>query len=372
VTDAGADPGRVTPPAEFEIELTRADGSPLHSEPGGSPAAPTNWRRVVAIASLVGVALGVAIGVLAAQDDGDDGPPAGATTTLGPDSIDNRITTPPTVPPLRALPAPDVTPGTPSAEPQGTSSQSWSLFDQVSVPIFERYDGEVPATLRGFDLDTAIERLTNDVPRRGTTHLELGVKGFVRDYSFVRDVENDRYSLTVDVDVANGVLDESTGTLFWDFSSPTAGEQWIPVDAPAEAEYFEVDTLGDLYDRLLAGPVRVDTISTSEVIPGEFVLIDDDAALARAFTVDVEGAAIPEWQIYALGPTHEFAPSDRPTRMIYTVYVDEVSEIRRVVGLSDLGGIPQLVVHDIEPIANPVAIELPAPETINTSPPRQP
>ena len=58
--------------------------------------------------------------------------------------------------------------------------------------------------------------------------------------------------------------------------------------------------------------------------------------------------------------------------MTYTVYVDEHNQIRRIVGLSDLGGVPQLVVHDLGLPSERIPIELPDPATINTGPPRFP
>ena len=156
-----------------------------------------------------------------------------------------------------------------------------------------------------------------------------------------------------------------------DFSLP-GDEQWLPSDDRQLAESVGVDSVPALYQRLMLGPIRPDTIGSATVTPGEFVILDDGLTVARAFQVELPAALIPEWQLYVFGPTNEFAPSVRPTRMTYTAYVDEHNQIRRIVGLSDLGRIPQLVVHDLGTLAEPFPIELPDPATINTGAPRFP
>ena len=153
---------------------------------------------------------------------------------------------------------------------------------------------------------------------------------------------------------------------YLDVSSPD-DERWIQTDNTRVAESFGVETLDALFRHLLQGPVRADTIGSATVTPGELVVLDDNTT-ARAFTVRLPGRVVPEWQLYAFGPTDEFLPSDRPTQVEYTVYVDERNEVRRIVGLSDLGGIPQLIVHDIELLADPVRVDLPNSALIDVDP----
>lgn len=357
------------PGPEFEIALTNPDGMAVSRDDGDPARQPTNWRRVVGIASIAGTVLGIVVGVVFVQVGDDDNSSSGTATTLDPDSLATSITTPPTLSPLAELPPTDFVPGTLSTAPQGTTSQTRRPFNQVPVPVFERFEGTPPESLDGYDLDAAIANLSNGAPRHSSTHLELGFQGFVRDYAITHDAQNGRYFVAFG-DATGGstvaILDEPGETLYIDVSAADADPEWITLDPAAEAGLFGVDSLGLLYDHLLAGPIRGDTITTAEVATGDLVFLDDGTSLARSYEVVVDGAAIPEWQIYALGPTREFAPIDRPGRMTFTVYVDGSSEIRRVVGLSDLGGIPQLIVHDIERVAEPFTIDLPDPATVGT------
>ena len=165
------------------------------------------------------------------------------------------------------------------------------------------------------------------------------------------------------------IVDEASGLTYVDASTPE-DEQWLPVDDRLLAESVGAASIGQLHRQLMLGPIRPDTISSATVTVGDFVLIDDQISVAREFTVTVPAALIPEWRLYAFGPTSEFVASDLPSRLTYTVYVDERNQIRRVVGLSDLGGIPQLVVHDLGTLAEGFVVELPEPATINTGPPR--
>lgn len=368
MTDGWERPDRPTPPA-VEIPLT-GDGPLVVPTDDDDSTPPPNWRKVIGLASLGGVLGGIALSVVLMAFVFDDDEPGGGiagdpTSTLDQADRTTLITTPATLIPLDTVAALADAPRS-SASP-GAPARAGSLLDQIVVPTFP------PATAReefppaSFDLDTAVLQLGTDLARSSSTKLELGVGGFIRNYSIVRDPVSDRYEFVAEGLVS--VVDRATGLTYLDISSP-GDPQWVLNDNQLVAENFGVENVGVLYDRLLLGPIRPDTISSATVTPGQFVMLDDGITVARVFTVELPGDLIPEWQLYVFGPTHEFLPSDRPSRMAYTVYVDEHSEIRRVVGLSDLGGIPQLVVHDLGALAERFPIELPDPATINTGPPR--
>lgn len=362
----GPEPTHRQVEASIEVPLT-GDGPLSSPSESARSAPPPNWRKVVGLASLGGIALGVLtsvvlIGVVWNDDDPSGGIAGDPATTI--DGLDpsTLITTPPTLATLE--PAPDAASTRP---PTGSPlpARDGSLLDEIAVPNYPLAEPGIPIATGSFDLAAAVDRLGTDVARRSSTTLELGVGGYRRLYSIVRDPTADRYGAILDQLAA--VVDEQAGTTYLDVSSPDAA-QWIRSDNQRVAASFDVESVGVLFQRLLLGPVRSDTISAARVSPGQLVVLDDGLTTARAFVVELPGELVPEWQLYAFGPTDEFLPSDRPGRLEYTVYVDERNEIRRVVGLSDLGGIPQLIVHDIEILADPVPVNLPDPALIEVDP----
>ncbi len=358
MTDRYEQQGRQNPPA-FEIPLT-GDG-PLANPTDEGAVPPPNWRKIVGLSSLGGVVGGIVLSVVLLgvvwNDDGDNG---------GGDPSTTIVTTPATLASLGTIPEPDQGIPTASAGP-GAPAREGSLLDQIVVPTYPPVTEGEAVPPDGFDLYAAIAQLDDDIARRSSTHLELGVGGFVRDYTIARDPTTDRYEVTREG--VTMIVDETTGLTFVDWSSP-GDEQWLPIDDRSLAESVGIASVGEFYHRLLLGPIRPDTISSATVTPGDVVLLDDGISAARAFDIELPGALIPEWQLYVFGPTNEFVPSDRPSRLTYTVYVDRHDQIHRIVGLSDLGGIPQLIVHDLGTLTERVPIELPDPATINTGPPR--
>ena len=359
-------PGPPGPPA-FEIPLT-GDG-PLANPIDEGQVPPPNWRKIVGLASLGGVVGGIVLsivllGVVWNDDDNDgndnEGNDNNASTTI--------VTTPPTLASLGTILQPESGLSTASAGP-GAPAREGSLLDLIPVPTYAPVTGREVVSPDGFDLYRAVAQLDIDAARRSSTRLELGVGGYLRDFAILRDPTSDRYQ--VEREGVVSIFDGTTGSAYVNASFP-GDEQWLPSDDRALAESVGVDSVTELYQRLLLGPIRPDTITSATVTPGELVVLDDGLTAARAFTVELPAALIPEWQLYVFGPTNEFAPSVRPTRMTYTAYVDEQNQIRRIVGLSDLGRIPQLVVHDLGTLAERFPIELPDPATINTGPPRFP
>ena len=120
----------------------------------------------------------------------------------------------------------------------------------------------------------------------------------------------------------------------------------------------DVDT-NEFFDRLLRGPVRSDTYDPVAT-RGRGVVTIDGVVDAREFITRIDGALVPEWQIYAFGPVGEFRPAERPDVLDYSIYVDGQGRIVRVDGVSMLGSVPQLVRHRLQVLDEPVRVELPA------------
>ncbi len=359
--------------SSFEVPLAGDGPLARRAAPSDGPTDPRpNWRRTVGLASLGGVGVGILTSVVLlglVWDGGDDSDGIGGDPSSNVDDSGRgpSLTTPPTLTPLEPIPVPD---GTPTARSSaGLPGRERSLVEQVTVPAYPSVIAGAAPSPGEFDLYAAVAQLGADVDRRSSTRLELGVGGYRLDVTAARDATNDRYALTIDAGdrPARWIITDAGTQMYLDSSSPDE-EQWLPLAGEDFAQFYGFDELPTLLDRLMQGPVRSDTISSAKVTPRDFVLLDDGDSVARQFTIEIPGALIPEWQLYVLGPTDEFLPSDRPNDLTYTVYVDRRNEIVRVTGLSDLGGIPQLVVHDAEAPTEPVEIDLPDPASINVDP----
>ena len=135
--------------------------------------APPDWRKITALASLAGIALGLLLTVifLAVQDDDPAGAPPAPTTTRAadPQSAAASLGTPDT------LPAPAIgAPGT-------TSSTVLVDAERATTPSFPPVDGLSTEQIDGFNLAVALGSAGNDLPRTATTSLvvgrDVGVRG---------------------------------------------------------------------------------------------------------------------------------------------------------------------------------------------------
>ena len=264
-------------PPGFEIPLT-GDG-PLANPIDEQAVPPPNWRKIVGFASLGGVVGGIVLsavllGVVWNDDDGnDDGNDDGV------DPFTTIVTTPPTLASLGTIPEPEQGLSTGSAGP-GAPAREGSLLDLINVPTYPPVTGREVTSADGFDLYRAVSQLEIDAARRSSTRLELGVGGYLRDFTILRDPTSDRY--LVDREGAVSIFDGTTGLAYVDFSLP-GDEQWLPSDDRPLAESVGVDSVPALYQRLMLGPIRPDTIGSATVTPGEFVILDDGLTVARAF-----------------------------------------------------------------------------------------
>ena len=344
-----------------DVPLTSTGPEP-DTVPGDRPSAP-NWRRSIGVALAGGLLAGIVLSVVILNDDGpsaDDEP----ATTVAPDELASRITTPPTLAPLTPLPPPD-DPALVRSGDEPAPTVTPTRTRSGAVPTVPRYPdvivmtGDDETELAEYDLGAAVGRLGDDVARRSTTHVELGASGFVLDVTITRDPERDRYEIVVESGGASqiAIVDVASGTTF---SNVGSGErQEIPnrdIIAGSDAE-----TINEFFDRLLLGPLRPDTLAEASVDPGFLVTIGG-VGVARRFDTTLAGALVPEWQLYAFSPVFEFPVEDRPSTLDYAVYVDQGGHVARIDGVSLVGDVPQLVQHRIELLDPPDPIVIVGPD----------
>jgi hypothetical protein len=249
------------------------------------------------------------------------------------------------------LPTPPTPPSVVGSSPITEGTFAMPEFGGVVVPTFPTIDAEP-----GQDLDRAVGRLGDDAAVRSTTRVALGVGGWVREYTMLRDPVNDRYEVIGSADgipTDRFVVDIATETTYYSVGA----DDWATISNRPDADQIGVADIGVLLDRLILGPLRTDTFDRAEIEPAGSVTIDTERA--HAFVVAMPGAAIPEWQLYFFGPVGEFDPTDRPTSLVYDVYVTADGRLSRVIGVADVGGVAQLVDHRIEVLVPPIEIELP-------------
>ena len=364
MTDASARrvaEGAADGPIAIEVPLTGPGGAEAEvgaaARPIGRPPPSPSWRAVAIGAAMAGTAIGIGAVVLSGSgDDGDDPDDTGSAPVIA----GAEITTPPTLRPLDTLPVPD----DPQLErvvptgPEATSSQDRSLFDGVTRPVYPAVTDVGLGELVQYDIAGAVAMLGDDIPRRSTTHIELGTAGFVLDVTIERDTVRDRYRITFesDDDVQTAVVDIATDTTYIRTgdgrSVDVLNADIISGSGAADAnEYF---------DRLLLGPVRPDTF-VAAATRGRGLVTIDDVRIARQFISNIQGVAIPEWQLYVFSPVFEFPVEDRPSLLEYAVYVDDAGRIVQVDGLSLVGDVPQLIEHRLEEPAEPIVVEIPPP-----------
>ena len=193
MTDPRTPPGEPPVPQgeSFEVPLI-GDTAPSHDAVPSDAAAPTNRRSRGVLIALGGVALTIVAaavlpGIVADRGDksetSDGDPP---TDDLGLE-LTTAISTPPTLAPL---------PSDPTGSP--IPARDGSLLDEVIVPTFPPAAPDTTSAPEDFDLIRAVERLGSDVARQSTTTLALGVGGYQRAYSIVRDPASERYGATLD------------------------------------------------------------------------------------------------------------------------------------------------------------------------------
>lgn len=359
--------GWPTGPTRHSIEVPLAGDGPLAERtngPDGDPV-PPNWRKVVGLASLGGVALGIVVSVVLIgfvwnEDDPADGIAGDPSTTLDGSDVATLITTPPTLDPLV------LTPPTETAPPsRGTLDLPTTTIAPVpedpqtsgTLPDYPRYAGIPDGGLDSFDLAAAVEALDQDVARRGETHFEVGGADNTLVITIIRDPISNRYGLTV---VGFGGTREAVVDI-------DAGVTYVTEDAETWVQWanselitdVSADQLGDYFEDLLFGPVRPDTLPAATIEPLTLVFFEGSDTIAREFAVELPGDVVPEWQFYVLSPIVTLPDELRPERLNYLVYVDDQGNLSQVIGTAEVGDATQLVIHRLERLDRPESILTP-------------
>lgn len=333
----------------------------------GEPA-PPNWRRIVGLASLGGIVLGILLSVVLigfVWDDDDepaDGIAGDPSTTVAEFDVATLITTPPTLDPLVLTPPTET--GPPPRGPLNLPTTT-PIENFGTLPSYPAYTGVPEGGLDSFDLPAAVASLGEDLARRSLTHVEVG-SSYAVDVTVVRDPINNRYSAEVSrvFGSQRAIVDVDAGLTY--FSSSSDPELWV-VTPNSEADTGVYDAeLPAYFDRLLLGPIRPDTLDIATVEPGLLVFFEGSDMIAREFAVELPGDAAPEWQLYGLSGFDSLSGVRRPEQLNYTVQVDDTGEVTRVFGSADLGGGEQLVIHQIERLYEPQIVLLPDQSLVRT------
>jgi len=288
--------------------------------------------------ALLGVLAAAAIGVLVVAV-ADDDPEPSSTPTSRP--LERDAAVPSTVAPVLSMPE----------------------FEGLVVPTLPTADSPADGRVDASVLAADVLRLTADVPRRATTHVELGYGGYAADVTILRDPVNDRFEISLDTGAGPSwaIIDVPNSTVYYSADR----REWASTDDRIDVAGLPYDRMGEVYERLLDGPLRPDTIGAATVDTTGTVGLDD-GTVAEAYRVALAGSTIPLWQLYYLAPRSDFDPSDRPTTLVYDVYVADDVEV--VVGVGDVGGIAQVVRHELELLPAPIPVTLPATGTVDIDP----
>lgn len=337
-------------PEGTPVEIVLAgDERVLHDAGGGREP---NWRRVAGLSALAGSVLGivVAVTVLFAGGD-DDEPPA---TTLDPDELASAITVPPTLTPVTE---PTVTlppaPGTPT----GPSLDEPALV-AASVATLPPLTGTTVPQLDTFRLsDGSLAALDTPAPRRSVTDHKIGVDGFDQTVTITNDPTSGRYLLER---VAGGLRDhliiDIPGGLTYVEVAP---DQWVTESNDAIAAQVGSPDMATFLRKLQLGPIRSDTRDAWTLLQDNALVEAADRELVREWVVVLDATSVPEWARYVFGPGGEAAPIPSDTLVGYAVYVSPNGTIRQVSGATAYGATEQRIVHRIEELDEPLAIELP-------------
>lgn len=357
-------------PNESTIEIPLSGDGPLAvsgDDPSTTP--PPNWRKIVGLTSLAGVAMGILLSVVLINFVWDDDVPEGGiagdpSTTIDGFDLATQITTPPTlvdlnpVPPITDPSQPTVTLGSPTTT---VAPISRGPVTSGTLPDYPAYSRVPEGGLDSFDLTAAVEQLGNDVARRSTTHVEYRAPINTIDITIVRDPFNDRYRITFAS--VNGernlVVDIDGGTTYI-----TTEQGEVTATPNSELAGIESSELPAYFDRLMLGPIRPDTLASATVEPLSMVFFEGSATIAREFAIEIPGAIVPDWQSYDLDPVSGPPDEAVPETLFYLAYVDDQGELNRVIGTAVVEGEQQLVIHQIERLHNPEIVLLPDPALV--------
>jgi hypothetical protein len=356
-------------------------GTDAPSDPDGAPPStgPTDWRKVVALASIGGAALGIVAAVVALTVLGDDEPDAAVPTTPPTgelDDLSSTVTTPPTLPPLTTPPLRDDP--TPTASPPETSAAPVPStapvapapvadLTLITIPEFPPLEGGGTPV----ELDPAIAALDTDLPRRSTTRYQWARSDRSIDLEIVRDPANDRELMTLaDSDLTvRVVIDHPGDAVYVDGGAMGLDDpdQWVRFGSRDFLGGSGFDDLREFVRLHHLGPVRSETIGRSDVVDtGESVALGDDGPVAHRFLVSAPSGDVAEWIAFAFGPGGGTSVDDADVSSTTTfeTYVDESGALVLVTNRLLLDGWAQGFTHRIATLAEPIVVDLPDPALV--------
>ncbi len=278
-------------------------------------------RAMVAITA-IGLDALVVVSDPFASDTDDGATTATSTTTLA------DLAPPPTLE-LRAATA-----------PPPTTTTTTFVRDEDLHPSAAPSDLE----LTRIDLFAAVGTNRLDRPRRTTTSVTVGERGF----DLTVELTSDPTSGRIGLEMAAGA-NERRGVI-----DPGRNEAYALISPGVWSSYPLPRRDGERWGRLLLGPIDSGLLARAAALDGvragptvEHDSRDDGPVATRVFAVSTTAASMPTWVPYALGPQGGAAPrGDEPIDL--RVLVDARERIREVSWAVRFGNTHQIVVHRID------------------------
>lgn len=339
--------------------LDGAAGSLAPDERSAVGAASGRRLALLATVGLVVVTVVVIVGLTSGPDPDED-----ASASTEPSEPGPAITMPTTLPPVATIaqePAiVTAVPVVPAGDPL-TSGSSIVTLPSRTVLIG---DESVPPV----DLATAIADLSVDRARRATTVVQWGDVPGTLEVAVTRDPVTDRdlveYHSGAGHDVA--IIDHRSATVFLGGDRVAAtGDDWIVLTADQALAGTGVGSLRELADELLLGPLRPSALDRAMVEPAPWPeLVADETTLAFDITLPTD--ELTAWVAYPLRPDVVGGPDDADERAAappetarLTAFVAVDGTLRQLTHRVRIDGVPQVFVHRLDDLADPVVVELP-------------
>jgi hypothetical protein len=336
------------------------DGDQAEAEPDDEP----NWRKIVGISSLIGVALGLVVAVVMLNDDGDD-PVDPATTTLAPDEASTLITTPATLPPVDEVDdafagqqPPDAGDGSAGGSPLSVPDYPPVLAETWGVAA-----SDFPLLLPGLPIDRPVISLVT-ISRLGESF------GGPAAY----DPVTDRFRIELGDDNGQQILLVDLGTeevliAFLDDALDEADLRWTRVTEEFLGTPDDFD-VRDFITALLLGPLRGDNIGDATSIGGDELVLLDESTAARRRDVVIPAGSVPEWDtLYGSGRRTD-------GDLEFEIYISQDGATYVTQGVNDTGGEVIRTVHRVRVGDDRVEIGWPSEDLIDdiegVEPPSEP
>lgn len=326
------DDGEAPPPDHvLEIELDGPGGA-VDRSPDAPPADQPNWRKVVAVSSIAGLALGAIVAAVIVSSGDDDSDDDSSRPGADESAYETAITTPETLPPVVV----DTTDVAPVISGRPDLPLELPPYEDALIPTDRLGDFVLDAELIGAQPADRVEiEVTNEDG--------LGATTAVIEY----DADEDRYLATFDQrgPVQRLLIDVSSDTLYVMNGARSSGQWEVP-----EWDVLADDGAAEIYRNLLLSPIRPGTLSSAAISAGMGVILESGVT-ARRFRVAMPAVAIPEWT----SGSEQATPG---ASHVLEAYVDEDGRLAVVQGTVVVDGNRQLIVYRFDHDAD-VTIDLP-------------